>query len=310
MMQSRLARRVAGRLRRGSAAAGRLLLAAGGQPAVPAPSSDPAGDGYVWRPAARHGWGRPPHPELMDLLQVRRAAMLERLRGFRRFLPQLMDIPLEESSPEAPWWGQRWYTGLDATSLYATLAERDPARLVEVGSGASTRFARRAIRDHGLRTRITSIDPAPRQEVDAICDVVVRSGLEDVDIDALARDLYEGDIFFLDGSHRALMNSDVTVALLELLPRLRPGVLVQVHDVLLPWDYPQVWAPRRYSEQYVLAAWLLARGPLLEVDLANHMISVDPEMHAVLAPLWEWLGAAGCETNGVGMWLRRAAPGG
>ena len=61
-----------------------------------------------------------------------------------------------------------WLPGLDSAALYAFLARTDPALYLEVGSGNSTKFARRAITDHGLRTRLVSIDPQPRAEIDAL----------------------------------------------------------------------------------------------------------------------------------------------
>src|SRR5690606_30946570 len=96
-------------------------------------------------------------------------------------------------------------------------------------------------------------------EIDMICDNVFREPLEDVGLEIFDA-LGAGDILYIDNSHRAFMNSDVTVVFLDILPRLKPGVLVQIHDVTLPYDYPEVWIDRHYSEQYLLAAWLLARG--------------------------------------------------
>ena len=60
------------------------------------------------------------------------------------------------------------------------------------------------------------------------------------------------------------MNSDATVFFLEILPRLPGGVLVGIHDVFLPYDYPRDYADRYYSEQYLLAAHLIAGNPALE----------------------------------------------
>jgi hypothetical protein len=142
--------------------------------------------------------------------------------------------------------------------LYSLLAQHNPRHYVEVGSGNSTKFARRAIRDHGLQTRITSIDPFPRAEIDSICDRVIREPVEHVALDTFDM-LQPGDILFIDSSHRTFMNSDVTALSLDVLPRLPAGVIVEVHDITLPGDYPPQWTGRYYSEQYLLAAYLL--GP-------------------------------------------------
>jgi hypothetical protein len=72
--------------------------------------------------------------------------------------------------------------------------------------------------------------------------------------------------------------------MLETIPSLQPGVIVQLHDIFWPSDYPSAWADRYYSEQYVLGAYLLARGPKLKVLLANAYVSNDPELSNILAP--------------------------
>ncbi len=74
---------------------------------------------------------------------------------------------------------------------------------------------------------------------------------------ALFRELQAGDVLFIDSSHRCFMNSDVTVLFLEVLPNLPPGVLVQVHDIFIPYDYPREWVERYYAEQYLLSCYLL-----------------------------------------------------
>jgi hypothetical protein len=259
---------------------------------------------YPLRCVPRWGWGEPPHAELHALIGENRDEYAELLGEFRRFIPDLRRIPGPASGePRGPHWANIWYTGLDAVALYGLLATTNPRLYMEVGSGHSTAFARRAVRDHGLRTRIISIDPHPRADIDAMCDDVLRTRLEDCDLTIIDR-LDSGDIFFFDGSHLALMNSDTTVAVLEVLPRLRPGVLVQFHDIFLPWDYPPTWDRRYYGEQYLIASLLMARGLRYGVTLANHYITHDTELHGILAPLWEVLRGHGAETNGLALWLR------
>ena len=134
--------------------------------------------------------------------------------------------------------GQPFLPPYDAVALYGLLRRTRPQRYLEVGSGHSTRFARRAIRDEGLATTVTSIDPEPRARIDELCDLVIRRPVEALEDDGVFLELGPGDVLFIDGSHRTFTGSDVTVLLLEVVPRLAPGVLVQVHDVYLPRDYP------------------------------------------------------------------------
>jgi len=241
------------------------------------------------RPRPRYGYGRPDHPGITALLEDGRGRYAERLDRFLELTPQLTRIPVRGAwAGTEPYWDNGWLPAADSLALYGLLAETNPGRYVEIGSGNSTKFVRRAIDDHGLRTRVTSIDPTPRASVDPLCDVVVRSPLEQADPELFAG-LDAGDMVFLDGSHRVFMGSDVTVFFFEILPRLRPGVLVHVHDILLPRDYPPEWRWRYYSEQYLLAAFLLANPTLFDVELPNAFIDGDPELRGRLAPLWQRL---------------------
>ena len=191
------------------------------------------------------------------------------------------------ADPRQPHWGNDWLPGLDGACLYSFLVERNPATFLEVGSGNSTKFARRAISDYGLRTRIVSIDPQPRAEVDEICDEMHRTGFESFDLERLSQ-LEAGDVVFIDNSHRALPNSDVTVMFMEMLGRLPKGCLYGLHDIFLPFDYPEEWARTRfYSEQYMLAAYLFGGGDGDEIHLPARYCASVPEIISALDGLWK-----------------------
>lgn len=208
--------------------------------------------------------------------------------------------------PHEPAWENPWLLPIDAAALYGVVATRKPKRYVEIGSGTSTAFARKAARDSGAGTHITSIDPAPRSHVDRLCDSIIRRRLEDVDL-GLFDQLGRGDVVFMDGSHRVFTNSDATVFLLEVLPRLRPGLLVHVHDVFLPYDYPPDWSDRFYSEQYLLAAYLLSHRSPFKVLFPSSFVSRDNGLRMVLAPLWESIGI-NAHGQGGSFWVETARP--
>src|SRR4029077_2329278 len=214
---------------------------------------------YKVEEVPRFGSGKPAHPELTRILACNDAHYAKLLSQFLGFSDSLLRIsPREPRESPEPSWLHDWLDGLDTFALYGFVASENPALYLEVGSGYSTKVVRRAIKDRSLQTKIVSIDPHPRSEVDRLCDEVVRQPLEKCDL-KIFDPLQAGDILFMDGSHRALMNSDVTVLFLEILPRLRSGVLVHLHDIFLPVDYPPYWEleyyPHRYwSEQYLLAA--------------------------------------------------------
>ena len=252
---------------------------------------------------ARYGWdGRPPHAAIDEQFAADRAAYHATLARFERHLPALRAIP-RQPGPTSPGWDNDYFTGLDAVALYGFLADRDPARYVEVGSGHSTRFARRAVDDLGLRTRLTSIDPDPRAEVADLCDEVHRAGLETVGHGPFA-ELVAGDVVVVDGSHVCAMGSDVAVAFLEVLPALAPGVLVCIDDVFLPWDYPPDWVGRWYSEQYLVGALLLAPDPGWDVVLPDFWLSHDAASAAALAP-FDDPARTKFGLAGVSLWIQR-----
>jgi hypothetical protein len=180
------------------------------------------------------------------------------------------------------------------------LATERPRRYLEIGSGYSTKLARRAIRDQGLATKMTSIDPFPRAQIDALCDTVVRRALEDADL-ALFDELEAGDVLFFDGSHHSFMSSDGVVLFLDVLPRLRPGVIVHIHDIFLPYDYPASWSDRYYTEQYLLAVALLAPGCRWETLFPSQFVMRDQRLSGLAVELFGERARAG---GAASYWMR------
>ncbi|MDX6650216.1 MAG: hypothetical protein QOJ97_2167 [Solirubrobacteraceae bacterium] len=245
-------------------------------------------------PRPRWGHGRPAHPQLARLLARHEDAYRDTVRTVLEYADDLARIPAGPAPAGEPHWNSRWQPNLDAAVLYALLRRHAPATYVEVGSGVSTAFAARAKQDGGLSTRIVSIDPGPRAPVDA--DEAIAQPLELTDLSRFEA-LRASDMVFLDGSHRSFMNSDATVFFLDVLPRLAPGVLVGIHDVLLPEDYPPEWRHWHYNEQYLLAAYLLAEARWLQPVFAARFAGARPE----LDPLWDRIGVT--ERGGFAFWL-------
>lgn len=274
-------------------------------PSVPRKPEPPPGYklllDFPVHPEARWGHGRPAHPELLALVEARRDTYAEVLGTAMTYQESYAAIGRDWVAEDIPYWLCGWLSPLDLIVLYSTVASLRPQIYLEVGSGSSTTFVRNAIERHDLPTRIISIDPEPRAEIDAICDEVIRSPLESTDLSVFER-LQHGDVVFLDGSHRCFSNSDVTVAFLEVLPRLPAGVVVGIDDVYLPHDYPPDWADRYYSEQYLLAAWLLGGSRRLQLRCANYFASQDTRLCRIVEPLWQEL-FAGMITGGNSFWV-------
>lgn len=170
-----------------------------------------------------------------------------------------------------------YFYGLDAAVLYGMMGSIRPRKYLEVGSGNSTLFARRAIQDFKLDTTLISIDPLPRTGVEDICDVTIRAQLQETDLSEVLA-LEKDDVLFIDGSHYAFTNTDVTTIFLEVLPQLSPGVVVHLHDIFLPYDYPAAWTERYYNEQYLLATLLLFGSRRVQPLMANRFALTDPTL--------------------------------
>jgi predicted O-methyltransferase YrrM len=263
---------------------------------------------YPVHPVPRYGYGKPPHPELYAMFAAERDQYRERLRGCLLFQEQLLRIPLRQPRESTePSWINKWLEGLDTLVLYGLVAERKPKLYLEVGSGYSTKLVRRAIRDHGLATRLVSIDPHPRAEIDSICDRIIRHRMEDTDL-SIFGELRAGDMLFVDSSHRSFMNSDVTVFFLEVLPRLKPGVLVHLHDIHLPYDYMPERAEWYYSEQYLLAASLLAGHANYRVLLPNAFAAEEPDLTEEVRAFFARPELAGVTVRGWSFWIETTPP--
>jgi len=184
-------------------------------------------------------------------------------------------------------WEPGWFGGpinaIDSAMIYHFVASRKPQKFVEIGSGMSTRFARRAVRDQSLETKIVCIDPAPRMDVSRVCDEHHPIGLEQCSLDMFSS-LLPGDILFFDGSHRSFANSDVTIFFLEIVPALAPGVIVHVHDILLPLDYPPIFLKWYWSEQYILGAYLIGAKPHIDILMPTTFIHMRESLISALPP--------------------------
>jgi hypothetical protein len=181
------------------------------------------------------------------------------------------------------------------------------------GRGRPLRTRGHAAPAHGAGDRVGDLDPVhpardlrPRAEIDALCDEVIRSQLETSDLDTLRSGVREGDIVFFDGSHRLFQNSDVAVFFCELLPSLPARTLVGIHDIYLPDDYPAELVDRMYSEQYVLAAYLLGAAARRPVHLPLHFISTRRARFPAAAALVAGL-PAGTESHGCALWIETPA---
>jgi len=260
---------------------------------------------YPYVSEIRYGSGRPPHPELHAMISAGAPRYRELLDRMGEIQTDFAAVPLGGTyESDDPFWLNGWFPPLDGMALTAILRDGDPQRFVEIGSGVSTKFARRAVQAYGLRTRLTSIDPQPRNQIDRLCDEVIRSPLEQCP-PTVFEALEPGDICFLDSSHRSFQGSDVTVFFLEILPRLKPGVIVHIHDIYLPDDYISGHVGRLWNEQYLLATALLFGGDRFEILFPGWFVGQDAGLREYAGRRLKLGPLAQLELYGASFWMRR-----
>ena len=196
------------------------------------------------------------YPVIAELLHGCEQQFAESIRTIDTYADDLMRIA---EQPDKARFTQDWFPRLDAANAYAMVRQGQPKRIVEVGSGHSTRFMARAVADGQFDTTILCIDPQPRAKLEGTGvehrpTLLQQAGSEPFDA------LQPGDILFIDSSHIAMPGTDVDRLFLDILPCLTSGVLVHVHDIFLPDAYPSDWTWRGYNEQMLVGALLTAGG--------------------------------------------------
>lgn len=208
------------------------------------------------------------------------------------------------------------YPEIDARTLYYMLREHRPARYLEVGSGLSTYYASLAAARNaadGAPTHITCIEPYPFDALHTVSDIdLVQSFVQDVPLERFD-ELDDGDVLFIDSSHALKIDSDVAYLFMEVLPRLKPGVRVHIHDVHFPYNTPypaDTWLfgerwPVFWNEAMIVQAFLAFNSAFrieLSVPLLRHEREADLE-----SMLEGYVPVASDPNPPSSLWLRRVA---
>lgn len=237
-------------------------------------------------------------PEQIDLAQ--------RLSAHYRHLPWT-DEPGMDRGLRYHYWNT-WYHYADAVTYACMLMEYRPRRVIEVGSGFSSALLL-DVNDRflGSATRITFIEPFPDRllELTTKTDLegrLVEKSLQQVPLNSF-RQLESGDVLFVDSTHVCRPQSDVNYLFFEVLPVLKPGVLVHLHDIFYPFEYPADWIERGWSwtENYLLRAFLQYNGSF-RIEFMNTLVQrvhADWYRNNMALALREGPGPAGS------IWLRR-----
>lgn len=212
---------------------------------------------------------QPVYAALAERFAASQPAFGDMLRRADTYGDDLLRIAGDAAPPPAPRFTQSWFPTLDAVAAYTMLREHKPRRVIEIGSGHSTRFLARAVADGQLATEITAIDPAPRAALTGVPIRFLPQVLQGTD-PAMFTALQPGDVLFIDSSHILMPGTDVDWLFNRILPGLAAGVLVHIHDIFLPDDYPPDWQWRGYNEQQAIGPMLTGGYGLL---FASHWVA-------------------------------------
>lgn len=197
----------------------------------------------------------------------------------------------------------------DALIYWSMLNRFKPKRILEVGSGFSSALALDTVDALGLPTVCTFVDPFPEVARAATAPMspphaILPIKIQNIDF-AILDELGEDDILFIDSSHVVKTGSDVHFEITELLPRIRPGVIVHFHDVFYPFEYRRQWAiedNHSWNELYFLQAFLMYNTDF-RIEFFNHFMArqlTETVHQAAPAQAKRFL-----LNPGGGLWLRR-----
>jgi predicted O-methyltransferase YrrM len=224
-------------------------------------------------------WQQPTKLSGLQLREQEQLHFIERLSQFKKEYEAIPRHPQEGT--QQFYLKNNSFESVDAEAYYSILRLYKPRRIIEIGAGFSTRLAAEAIAknksdDPHYLCDFTVIEPyAPdfiRAGIPGVTQLIQKP-VQEVPLH-IFQELKENDILFIDSSHMLKIGSDVQYEYLEILPRLNPGVLVHVHDIFLPDEYPKEWITqlRFWSEQYLLQAFL-AFNSAFEILCMTHFLA-------------------------------------
>jgi hypothetical protein len=244
------------------------------------------------------------HPSELVGIDMNDSVQLDLLRNrFPKFRGEYEQFPTKPTGqPSRFHLNNDFFDGTDALVAYCMVRHFQPRLIIEVGSGFSSLIAAEAAAKN-KSSALICIEPFPReflrQRFPGLHSLIEKK-VEDLDLDFFSQ-LGPGDILFIDSSHTIKIGGDVNYLFLEVLPRLKPGVIVHVHDIFLPFDYRRDWVMdefRFWTEQYLLQAFLTFNSEF-EVLMANsylgHYHKEDLKTTFPNSPWW----------GGGSFWMRR-----
>lgn len=196
-------------------------------------------------------------------IDMNRNEQLELLNQFN-FENELFSIPENKENELEYYYNNGSFCSGDSEALYCMIRHFKPKRIIEIGSGFSSLMSLKALEDNkkadsGYNFEFTCIEPYEMPWLEKTGVNVIRKRVEDIDTAFIGDHLDENDILFIDSSHIIRPQGDVLFEYLEILPILKKGVLIHIHDIFTPKDYLDEWIKENnwmWNEQYLLEAFL------------------------------------------------------
>ncbi len=223
--------------------------------------------------------------------------------AFPRFKVEYEQIPTHSGPGRTHFYLRNTrFESLDPLLAYCMVRHFQPRKIIEVGAGFSTLLLAQAARKNG-KTELHCIEPYPadflRQEIAGLTSLCVQK-VQDVELSVFL-DLEAGDFLFIDTSHVVKIGGDVNFLFLEVIPRLKPGITVHLHDIFLPSEYPKGWVVdehRFWTEQYLLQAFLTFNSDFEVLMSAAHLKAHHlDDLKATFPKCEPWAGGS--------FWMRR-----
>ena len=204
----------------------------------------------------------------------------------------LARLPLEREGADSFYYHNEWFESGDAEFLFHMVRHFKPRNIVEIGGGYSTLMARHAIQknidaDAAYACHHVCIEPFEQQWLEQTGAVVIRDRVEVADAKLFSA-LQKNDLLFIDSSHVIRPQGDVLFEYLELLGTLNSGVIVHVHDIFTPRDYPEQWVlndAKLWNEQYLLEAFLAYNSEFRVIGALNYLWHNSREELARVCPV-------------------------
>lgn len=237
-------------------------------------------------------------------IDLRESAQLDLIQTLSGFMP----TPFGDAPTDRYRFGYRnpYFSYADGTTLYAMLRWLKPRRVVEVGSGYSSALMLDTADERAWPVEFLFIEPYPERlngllRTSDVSHEVLTVPVQDVPLSRFSA-LDAGDIIFIDSSHVAKVGSDVLWLLYTVLPAVPAGVVIQIHDIFWPFEYPEVWlrGGRAWNEAYFVRAFLQFNSVFEILWFTSYLTTCHRERVAAKMPLL-------LRDHGGSLWLRKCA---